>query len=174
MRFSTFFISAVIAVLSVQAQSNTTTTTSVVSGTAITPAQASAAACLKTCASDDAVCQQACVALANGVNPIANCQTLCPKGNGTEADNLAYTQCVSACISTAGVQATAFTTTTSATVATSTAASETSGSGSGSGPSGTSSGPPAASSTFKSASSSLHMCASLVGLLAVFMAMLAL
>lgn len=52
MRFSTIFLSTVVAALSVQAQANngTVTTEPAVSGTQLpTPAQQSAAACLKTC-----------------------------------------------------------------------------------------------------------------------------
>lgn len=32
------------------------------------------------------------------MNPIADCQAACPKGNGTEADNAAYQTCYTDCI----------------------------------------------------------------------------
>lgn len=122
MRFSTILISSVFAALSVNAQSNgtATITSALVSGTeGATPAQESATQCLKTCkslsqnttcccvpnnhpgADSDSQCRADCQLLANSVNPIANCQSLCPKGNGTAIDNKNYEECYQACISTA-------------------------------------------------------------------------
>jgi squalene cyclase len=37
------------------------------------------------------------------VNPIADCQASCPKGNGTAEDNQNYNDCVTDCIATAQV-----------------------------------------------------------------------
>jgi hypothetical protein len=124
MRFSTIFVSAVVAAVSVHAQaSNGTATTDiapVVSGTELpNAAQQSAAACLLTCtlpsspstlwsnpnnrsgSSDDNDCRAKCQALANSVNPIADCQAACPKGNGDAAANDSYQSCYQGCQATA-------------------------------------------------------------------------
>jgi hypothetical protein len=143
MRFSTIFVSAVVAALSVHAQANngtaTTDTVPAVSGTeAPNAAQQSAAACLLTCrlssfrsmlcsspnnptgASNDNNCRAKCQALANAVNPIADCQAACPKGDGGAAANDAYKSCISNCAATAAVAPLTTAQQTSAPVATST------------------------------------------------------
>jgi hypothetical protein len=50
---------------------------------------------------NDATCRTACVALANSVNNIALCQGNCVQGDGTEAANKKYLDCLQSCI-TAG------------------------------------------------------------------------
>ncbi|KFY43450.1 hypothetical protein V495_03947 [Pseudogymnoascus sp. VKM F-4514 (FW-929)] len=101
MRFSTIFLSTVVAALSVQAQANNgtaTTESAVVSGTAKpNAAQQSAIACIATCPDNDNDCRAKCQQLANSVNPIGDCQAACPKGDGKAAGNLAYKECISNC-----------------------------------------------------------------------------
>ncbi|KAL5346949.1 hypothetical protein V496_10121 [Pseudogymnoascus sp. VKM F-4515 (FW-2607)] len=129
MRFSTIFLSSVVAALSVQAQANNGTATTespAVSGTSKpTPGQQAAAVCLEACPSNDNECRAECQLLANSVNPIGDCQTACPKGDGKAAANLTYKECILGCNSI---------------VATPTTAEETSGSGATAAPSGTGSG----------------------------------
>ncbi|KFY19183.1 hypothetical protein V493_08092 [Pseudogymnoascus sp. VKM F-4281 (FW-2241)] len=101
MRFSTIFLSSVVAALSVQAQANNGTATTdspAVSGTAKPNAgQQAAAICLEACPTSDNDCRAKCQLLANSVNPIGDCQTACPKGDGSAAANLSYKQCLSQC-----------------------------------------------------------------------------
>lgn len=120
MRFSTIFLSTVVAALSVQAQANNGTATTespAVSGTALpTPGQLAATRCLATCKSstlqsrfpqqilttftgpsNDNDCRAKCQLLANSVNPIGDCQAACPKGDGSAAGNLSYKECLQGC-----------------------------------------------------------------------------
>ncbi|OBT90075.1 hypothetical protein VE02_02489 [Pseudogymnoascus sp. 03VT05] len=135
MRFSTIFLSTVVAALSVQAQANNGTATTespVVSGTALpNEGQQAATICLAACPVTDNVCRAKCQLLANSVNPIGDCQAACPKGNGNAAANLSYRECISGC-ATISAQPTAVQTTTGA-------ASTATGTGSGSGSGGASS-----------------------------------
>ncbi|KFY40666.1 hypothetical protein V494_03385 [Pseudogymnoascus sp. VKM F-4513 (FW-928)] len=101
MRFSTIFLSSVVAALSVQAQANNgtqTTTSPVVSGTAKPNAgQQAMLVCLESCPDSDNDCRAKCQLLANSVNPIGDCTAACPKGDGDAAGNLNYQQCVQSC-----------------------------------------------------------------------------
>jgi len=178
MKLAGIFVSLLVAaVASVTGQTVSTTdgssTTAVTSGTALSPAQASEAACLQNCASNDATCRTNCVLVGVRVNPIADCQATCVHGNGTDAENLAYDNCMSGCISTAGVQATAITTgspSTSFATATGTAAGAVNTGGS----SGTTTGSSAAATAKTNASDRLHIGLSIGGLLGLFAAMVAL
>ena len=60
---------------------------------------------------DDNDCRAQCQTIANAVNPIADCQAGCVKGNGTAADDLAYKNCYQGCIGTATVSSVAAATT---------------------------------------------------------------
>lgn len=186
MRFSTIYFSTVIAVLSVNAQSNngtaTTNTAPVVSGTELpSAAQQSATACLLTCASDDNECRTKCQALANSVNPIADCQAACPKGDGSATANESYKQCFQACQTAAAQVPSTTAQETSAPNATSSPtgsngsgnSGDNSGESNGSGvkASGTSSSP---SSTPTNASNDLRVSFSVCGVLGLFALMLAL
>ncbi|OBT45319.1 hypothetical protein VE00_04060 [Pseudogymnoascus sp. WSF 3629] len=128
MRFSTIFLSTVVAALSVQAQANNGTATTespVVSGTAKPNAgQQAATICLAACPATDNTCRAKCQLLANSVNPIGDCQAACPKGDGQAAANLSYKNCISGC----------------ATIAAEPTASETSGAAASSTATGTGSG----------------------------------
>lgn len=107
----------------------TTTEAPAVSGTqAASPAEVSRAACLDECKpynsvncyrkrqlqkrqqtntccctgdADDNDCRAECGKIANAVNPIADCQTGCFQGNGTDKDNKAYEGCMQDCVRTA-------------------------------------------------------------------------
>lgn len=184
MRFSTIYFSAVVAVLSVNAQSNngtaTTNSAPVVSGTELpSAAQQSATACLLTCAADDNDCRTKCQALANSVNPIADCQAACPKGDGSATANESYKQCFQACQNTAAQVPSTTAQETSAPDATSSptgsngSGSNESGNSDGSGvkASGTTSSP---SSTPTNASNDLRVSFSVCGVLGLFALMLAL
>jgi len=184
MKVATILLSVVLAACSaVTAQSTTTgpattsavaastSSTSVVSGTIVTPAQASEAACLKTCAANDATCQSNCVLVGVGVNPIADCLAACPHGNGTAAENNAYEQCIEGCISTATPQATAMpssTLVTSASAAT-TAPGATSG-GVSATAAGTVTGSSASPTATKNAAANLGKEVSIAGFLGIFAA----
>lgn len=61
---------------------------------------------------DDNDCRAECASIPNAVNPIADCQAKCYKGNGTDADNLAYKGCYQGCIETATTSFAAVTTST--------------------------------------------------------------
>ncbi|OBT63000.1 hypothetical protein VE03_07623 [Pseudogymnoascus sp. 23342-1-I1] len=101
MRFSTIFLSTVVAALSVQAQATNGTATTespAVSGTSQPSAgQQAATVCLAACADTDNECRATCQLLANSVNPISDCQAACPKGDGKAAANLAYKECFQGC-----------------------------------------------------------------------------
>ncbi|KFZ10764.1 hypothetical protein V502_07940 [Pseudogymnoascus sp. VKM F-4520 (FW-2644)] len=143
MRFSTIFLSSVVAALSVQAQATNGTATTespVVSGTALPSAgQQAATICLANCPASDNACRANCQLLANSVNPINDCQAACPKGDGKAAANQAYQDCIQSCESI---------------VATPTSAVETSGSGATASPTGTGSGSGSSTGTGSGASES--------------------
>ncbi|KFY74254.1 hypothetical protein V499_05710 [Pseudogymnoascus sp. VKM F-103] len=133
MRFSTIFLSTVVAALSVQAQANNGTATTespAVSGTALpTPGQLAATRCLATCPSNDNDCRAKCQLLANSVNPIGDCQAACPKGDGSAAGNLSYKECLQGCNALSPVPSASET----SSAASSTSTGTDSGSGTGSG-----------------------------------------
>ncbi|ELR08208.1 hypothetical protein VC83_08028 [Pseudogymnoascus destructans] len=147
MRFSTIFLSTVVAALSVQAQANNgtaTTVSPVVSGTAKPNAgQQATTVCLEACPSNDNDCRAKCQLLANSVNPKIDCQAACPKGDGSAAANLSYRNCFQSC---ASISPEPTASETSRAVASSTPTGTGSGSGTGTG-SGTGSGSGGASSS---------------------------
>lgn len=105
----------------IEIESTTVTTSAVVSGTnEPTPAEQERDACLAECAADDNDCRFECLDFANSVNPIADCQAACPKGNGTAEDNAAYQSCYSDCIDLAPEDAISTTTDDSETTTTQT------------------------------------------------------
>ncbi|KFY17296.1 hypothetical protein V491_05041 [Pseudogymnoascus sp. VKM F-3775] len=101
MRFSTILLSSVVAVLSVHAQANNGTATTVspaVSGTSKpTAGQQAATICLESCPDNDNDCRAKCQLLANSVNPIADCQSACTKGDGSATANQNYQTCFENC-----------------------------------------------------------------------------
>ncbi|KAK5628124.1 hypothetical protein RRF57_003839 [Xylaria bambusicola] len=106
MRFTSFIVAGLFAVAT-SAQSSTATGTAVASSTAsIDPAQSSIAAqiqaCLANCDESDTKCRANCIAVpspdAQNVNATTSCVAACPQGNGTMADNDAYSDCVQGCI----------------------------------------------------------------------------
>lgn len=133
MRFSTIIFSAALAGVSI-AQSNSTSASGAVVPTttyALTPAQSSQATCLAACPADDALCRSKCIVINEGdyaqQNRTIDCVSACPKGNGTEADNLTFENCQKGCLA-------------SATVTPATTRATATGTGSGSAATGTGSG----------------------------------
>ncbi|GAB1310455.1 hypothetical protein MFIFM68171_00665 [Madurella fahalii] len=65
-------------------------------------AQAAMIACIEACEAGDVDCTSRCIAVPNPddaqVNETNNCVAACDQGEGTEADILAYGQCVTGCI----------------------------------------------------------------------------
>jgi hypothetical protein len=105
MRFSTIFITATLAALSAAQSNETASSTAPVVATttfSLTPAQSSQASCLEACQADDPSCRAACIVVDEGdftqQNRTIDCITECPKGNGTETDNLNFENCQKACI----------------------------------------------------------------------------
>ncbi|OBT54588.1 hypothetical protein VE04_04036 [Pseudogymnoascus sp. 24MN13] len=130
MRFSTIFLSTVVAALSVQAQANNGTATTespVVSGTALPNAGRGPppAASRLVSASNDNDCRAKCQLLANSVNPIGDCQAADPEGDGPAAGHLSYKECLQGCNALSPVP--------SASETSSAASSTSTGTGSGSG-----------------------------------------
>ncbi|CAK7269153.1 hypothetical protein SEPCBS119000_003426 [Sporothrix epigloea] len=102
MRFATLLVGAFAAFATAQS-SNTTTGTAVSSASwATSSAQAAIDKCLNACAADDLSCRAKCIAVpdpsAAQANATNKCVAGCSQGNGTASANLAYADCVSACI----------------------------------------------------------------------------
>jgi hypothetical protein len=104
MRFTSFIVAGIFAVAA-SAQSSTAAagSTSVASSD---PAQSSVASeieqCLAKCDAVDTRCRANCIAVPSpddqNVNETTKCVADCPQGNGTAADNQAYSDCVATCI----------------------------------------------------------------------------
>ncbi|KAI0421020.1 hypothetical protein EKO27_g10460 [Xylaria grammica] len=106
MRFTSFIVAGLFAVAA-SAQSSTSSTTAVASTTvSVDPAQSSLASeieqCLAQCDDSDTKCRANCIAVPSpdnqNVNATTACVAECPQGNGTAADNQAYSDCVQKCI----------------------------------------------------------------------------
>ncbi|KND95104.1 hypothetical protein TOPH_00138 [Tolypocladium ophioglossoides CBS 100239] len=139
MRFAALVLSGALALAAAQ------------SPVSLTPAQASQAACLKTCKAGDVNCQAPCVGVPNPdgsqVDATTKCAAACPQGDGSPAQTDQYAACVNKCIkknyftsggtpqATGGSGGSASGTSSAAAVAT-----QTGGSGSGSGATQTSGG----------------------------------
>ncbi|KAK4181592.1 hypothetical protein QBC36DRAFT_201975 [Triangularia setosa] len=106
MRVTSLFLTGALAAL---ASAQGTTTTAAVN-TSIDPAtaaqssqQADILRCINACTPGDVNCTSKCNPVPNpgekDVEATNKCVAECPKGNGTEADNLAYGNCYSACVS---------------------------------------------------------------------------
>ncbi|KAK0667389.1 hypothetical protein QBC41DRAFT_324151 [Cercophora samala] len=106
MRVTSLFLTGALAVLA--SAQGTSTTVSI--NTSIDPAtaaqnsqQAAIIACINACTPGDVNCTAKCNPVPNpgeaDVEATNKCVAECPKGNGTEADNLAYGKCYSACVS---------------------------------------------------------------------------
>ncbi|KAK4168503.1 hypothetical protein QBC43DRAFT_308948 [Cladorrhinum sp. PSN259] len=67
-----------------------------------TSQQAEITRCINACTPGDVSCTSKCIAVPNPneqqVNATNNCVANCPKGQGTEADNTKYAQCLDGCI----------------------------------------------------------------------------
>ncbi|KAB5579887.1 hypothetical protein GE09DRAFT_418123 [Coniochaeta sp. 2T2.1] len=110
MRFTTILLTGLAAALaSAQTTESTTVTTPTTLSTSTTadeaPAETSQSEitkCIDACTPGDVGCTAKCIAVPNpdpaAVNATNDCVAACPKGNGTAADNLAYQECVDACI----------------------------------------------------------------------------
>ncbi|KAI0165545.1 hypothetical protein GGR57DRAFT_447851 [Xylariaceae sp. FL1272] len=104
MRF-TAFVAAGLVVIAANAESSTSTDVASTT-TSVSPAQSSAASeiteCLEKCDESDTACRAHCIAVPSpdtaNVNATTSCVAACPQGDGTAADNKAYSDCVSACI----------------------------------------------------------------------------
>ncbi|KAK4202288.1 hypothetical protein QBC40DRAFT_276912 [Triangularia verruculosa] len=105
MRVTSLFLTGALAILA-SAQGTSTT---VQAQTSIDPAtaaqnsqQAAIIACINACKPGDVNCTAKCNPVPNpgeqDVEATNKCVSECPKGNGTEADNLAYGNCYSACV----------------------------------------------------------------------------
>ncbi|OTA52837.1 hypothetical protein K449DRAFT_402358 [Hypoxylon sp. EC38] len=88
------------------AASTTNTDVASLTSVSIDPAQTSAQAaiiqCINACDVNDVDCKAKCIAVPSpdttNVNRTTECVAACPQGNGTAADNDAYSSCVSGCI----------------------------------------------------------------------------
>ncbi|CAK7232862.1 hypothetical protein SBRCBS47491_008413 [Sporothrix bragantina] len=197
MRFSAALLVGVFAAFTTAASDTTTATTvSTVStaNTATTSAQAAINKCLDACAADDVNCRAKCIAVpdpnAAQANATNNCVAGCNQGNGTAADNLAYADCVAACIGAnyftstgtpaqttgaAGNGATGTAATTTGTATGTKTGSNTDKTGTASGTNtGTATGSSASATTTKNAGESLRVTTSAFALLGLAAAVLAL
>ncbi|KAJ6446046.1 cell division control protein 54 [Purpureocillium lavendulum] len=95
MRFTSVIFAGALALVA-SAQSDATPTRS------LSPAEASAAACLKACKPGDVNCQSHCITVPNPdenqVNATNKCVAACPQGDGSPAQTDKYSQCVQKCI----------------------------------------------------------------------------
>ncbi|KAK4681475.1 hypothetical protein QC764_107690 [Podospora pseudoanserina] len=105
MRVTSLILTSALAALA--SAQGTSTTVSV--NTSIDPAtaaqnsqQAEILRCINACTPGDVNCTAKCNPVPNpgeqDVEATNKCVSECPKGNGTEADNLAYGQCYNACV----------------------------------------------------------------------------
>ncbi|KAI0966934.1 hypothetical protein F4678DRAFT_262691 [Xylaria arbuscula] len=103
MRFTSFVVAGLFAVA---ASAQTSTTTADSTSVSDDPAQSSAASqveqCLASCDDSDTKCRANCIAVPSpdtqNVNATTACVAACPQGNGTAAENQAYSDCVQQCI----------------------------------------------------------------------------
>ncbi|CAK7564391.1 MAG: hypothetical protein SEPTF4163_002280 [Sporothrix epigloea] len=103
MRFSVTLLVGAFAAIATAQSSNMTTATGVTSSVmAVSSAQAAIDKCLQACAADDVSCRAKCIAVpdpsAAQANATNKCVAGCNQGNGTASANLAYADCVAACI----------------------------------------------------------------------------
>ncbi|KAI0858381.1 hypothetical protein F4860DRAFT_316528 [Xylaria cubensis] len=98
MRFASFIVAGLFAVVA-SAQSSTATTTSASAESSIA---SQIEQCLAKCDDSDTKCRANCIAVPSpdtqNVNATTSCVAGCPQGNGTAADNQAYADCVKNCI----------------------------------------------------------------------------
>ncbi|KAK0748156.1 hypothetical protein B0T21DRAFT_355944 [Apiosordaria backusii] len=105
MRVTSLFLTGALAVLA-SAQGTTTTAAAATSLDPATAAQNSQQAailrCINACTPGDVNCTAKCNPVPNpneqDVEATNKCVSECPKGNGTEADNLAYGNCYNSCV----------------------------------------------------------------------------
>lgn len=107
MRFSIFVAGAMAAIATAQTTADVPTNvpTTVASPTfSLSPEQSSQLACVEACSPGDVDCQSHCVPVPSPNDAQANatveCAAKCNQGDGSEADTLAYGECVQGCIKT--------------------------------------------------------------------------
>lgn len=111
MRFTSVFFAGLVAVASAQdatSEEGTPSVTPVADAPtptmSLTPEQSRVAACLEACADGDVSCEAKCVNVPNPNEDMVSanqaCVEACPRGNGTEADILAYETCLVGCVGT--------------------------------------------------------------------------
>lgn len=111
MRFTSVFFAGLVAVASAQdatPEEGTPSVTPVADAPtptmSLTPEQSRVAACLEACADGDVSCEAKCVNVPNPNEDMVSanqaCVEACPRGNGTEADILAYETCLVGCVGT--------------------------------------------------------------------------
>ncbi|KAH8160877.1 hypothetical protein CIB48_g7371 [Xylaria polymorpha] len=110
MRFTSFIVAGLFAVAasaqSSPAETGSATNVEASTSVSIDPAQSSTASqieqCLAKCDPSDTKCRANCIAVPSpdtqNVNATTSCVADCPQGNGTAADNQAYSDCVQSCI----------------------------------------------------------------------------
>ncbi|KAK3395920.1 hypothetical protein B0T20DRAFT_48625 [Sordaria brevicollis] len=96
MRFTPLVLTGLFA-LAANAQSTTSSASAPLSSE-----QAAIVKCIEACDEGDVSCTSKCIAVPNPSEDDANdtneCVSACPKGQGTEADNAKYSDCVQDCI----------------------------------------------------------------------------
>ncbi|KAK1834684.1 hypothetical protein QBC39DRAFT_342537 [Podospora conica] len=132
--------------------------------------QAAITRCLAACNEGDVDCSAKCISVPNpnenDANATNKCVAECPQGKGSEAENLAYADCITKCINTYFYTITA--------VGSQPTGTTESGSGSGSGTTGTGAAPAATTTAAGSAAVGGAVVSSAVGLMGLLVAVLAL